>query len=134
MERLRDGSFLSTLFRDAPWVVGFRVRTTLTVPLDALLNSSARFAIIQLSLADPLLAITRIVPGKVCLIQPKPIPCYLLDLFRFSVRLPPVYASTFLGLSNTAPPRQRRLAAPMTFRHDENQDEFETDAMEIKLL
>lgn len=65
MERGHDGSFQSTLFRRAPWIVGCRVSTTLAVPLDALLTSSARFAIIQLNLAGPLFAVTRTVTGEV---------------------------------------------------------------------
>jgi hypothetical protein len=103
-----------TSFRGAPWVFGCRVSTAPTVRLDALLTFPDRFAIIQLNLAGPLLAVTGTVTGEVRLILLRLFPHCLLDLFRFSVRLPPVYRSTSASLSIL--PRQQGPAASIAGR------------------
>jgi hypothetical protein len=51
----------------SPWVVSCRVSATLAVAFDALLICSDRPAIIQLNLADPLLAVARTVTEEVYL-------------------------------------------------------------------
>jgi hypothetical protein len=102
-------------------------------PFDALLTSSTRFAIIQLNLAGPLLAVTRTVTGEV-LYSAQTRSSLLTRPLQIQRQATARLREHFSQPVDTAPPRQPRLAAPVSTRRDGDQEEFEMNAMEDKVL